>query len=98
MVIFEKAFPSTAYVIQGAINVLYAKSQNGYLDEELFCSWFSKLFVRQTQHLRKRILRVDGHGSYMSLTLIDSAIANEVILYSLPPHTTPFSTFGHICV
>ena len=88
MIIFEKSFPSSAYVTQGPINALYAKSPNGYMDEELFYSWFSKLFVPQTNHLWKRILIIDGHGSHMSLKLIDSAIENNVILYCLPPHTT----------
>ena len=90
MIIFEKSFPSSAYVTQGPINALYAKSPNGYMDEELFYSWFSKLFVPQTNHLRKRILIIDGHGSHMSLKLIDSAIENNVILYCLPPHTAHF--------
>ena len=88
MIIFEKSFPSTAYVTQGPINALYVKSPNGCMDEELFYSWFSKLFVPQTQYMGRRILIIDGHGSHMSLNLIDSAIENNVILYCLPPHTT----------
>ena len=88
MIIFEKSFPSTAYVTQGPINALYAKSPNGCMDEELLYSWFSKLFVPQTQYMGKRILIIDGHGSHLSLNLIDSAIENNVILYCLPPHTT----------
>ena len=31
MIIFEKLFPSTAYVTQGPINTLYAKSPNGFI-------------------------------------------------------------------
>ena len=53
MIIFEKAFPSSAYVAEGPINALYAKSPNGYMDEELFYSWFTKLFITHTQHLAK---------------------------------------------
>ena len=41
MIIFEKSFPSSTYITQGPINALYAKSPNGYMDEELFYSWFS---------------------------------------------------------
>ena len=87
MIIFEKSLPSTTYVTQGPINTLYAKSPNGYINEELFYSWFSKLFVPQTQHLGKRNLIIDGHRSHMFLKLIDSAIENN-ILYCLRPHTT----------
>ena len=88
MIIFKKSFASSAYITQGPINVLYAKSPNGYMDEKLFYSWFSKLFVLQTHHLGKQILIIDGHGSHMSLKLIDSAIENNIILCCLPPHTT----------
>ena len=58
------------------------------MDEELFYSWFSKLFVPQTNHLGKQILIINRHGSHMSSKLIDSAIENDFILYRLPPHTT----------
>ena len=90
MIIFEKSFPSSTYITQGPINALYAKSPNGYMDEELFYSWFSNSFVPHTNHLGKQILIIDGHDSHMSLKLIDSAIENNVILYCLPPHTTHF--------
>ena len=38
MIIFEKAFPSIAYVTQGSISTLYAKSPNSHRDERLFYS------------------------------------------------------------
>ena len=65
MIVFKKPFPSTAYITQGPTNVLYAKSPNGYMDEELFYSWFSNVFVPQTDHLGKRILILHGHGSHV---------------------------------
>ena len=57
------------------------------MDEELFYRWFSKLFLPQTQPLGKQILIIDGYGSHVSLNLIDSAIANELILYCLLHNT-----------
>ena len=42
----------------------------------------------------KKILIIDGHGSHMSVNLIDSSIENNVILYCLPPHTTHLQIFG----
>ena len=53
IIIFEKAFTCTAYDTQGPITTCYAKSSNGFMDEWLFYSWFSKL--PQMQHLGKRI-------------------------------------------
>ena len=90
MIIFEKAFPS-AYVAEGPINALYAKSPNGYMDEELFYSWFTKLFIPHTQHLGKQILIIDGHGSHLSLKLVETAVKND-ILYCLPPTHNTFIT------
>ena len=95
MIIFEKSLPSTTYVTQGPINTLYAKSPNGYINEELFYSCFSKLFVPQTQHLGKRNLIIDGHRSHMFLKLIDSAIENN-ILYCLRPHDVAFTHQGYV--
>ena len=85
MIIFEKAFPSSAYVAEGPINALYAKLPNGYMDEEHFYSWFKKLFIPHTQHLGKQILIIDGHGSHI---LLETTVKNPIILYCLPPHTT----------
>ena len=66
MIIFETCFPSTAYVKEGIRNTLYAKSINAYIDEELFFKWFDH-FIPLTNHLGKRILFIDGHGSHISL-------------------------------
>lgn len=58
-------------------------------------TWLKSYFVAVFQdclfnkhHIGKHILIIDGRGSHKSLNLIDSAIANEVILYRLLPHTT----------
>ena len=88
MIIYNKSFPSSPYKSEGIPGALFAKSANGYMDEELFYTWFSQLFVPRTAHLRKRILFIDGHGSHISLRLIDLAKESNVILFCLPPHTT----------
>ena len=53
--------------------MLNAKSTNGYMDEELFFKWFADHFIRLTNHLGKRILFIDGHGSHLSLKATDAA-------------------------
>ena len=88
MVIYKQSFPSSPYKAEGIPGALYAKSTNGYMDEELFFNWFSRLFVPRTNHLGKRILFIDGHGSHISVRIIDFARANNVTLFCLPPHTT----------
>ena len=51
MSIYEKCFPSAPYIREGPIGALYGKSPNGYMDEELFIEWFTKLFIPWTNHI-----------------------------------------------
>lgn len=88
MIIFEKCFPSGHYSQFGPDDCLYAKSPNGYMDGELFKKWFTEIFLPQTAHLRPALLMLDGHGSHLTIDLIDLAREHNVILYCLPPHTT----------
>ena len=88
MIIFEKCFPSTAYVKEGIRDILCTKSTNGYMDEELFFKWFADHFIPLTNQLGKQILFIDGHGSHLLLKVIDAAKENNIILYCLPSHTT----------
>ena len=58
------------------------------MDGELFKSWFATVFLPHTAHLRPALLILDGHGSHLTIDIIDMARQNNVILYCLPPHTT----------
>ena len=46
MIIYEKSFPSAPYTAWGPLNALYAKSLNGYTDEELFLVGLSSLLPK----------------------------------------------------
>lgn len=88
MLIFQKCFPSSNYSSTGPDKCLYAKSDSGYMDGELFLEWFKKIFLPETAHLRPAMLIMDGHTSHLTIELIDLARENNVILYCLPPHLT----------
>ena len=88
MLIFQKCFPSTDYSSAGPDDCLYAKSESGYMDGELFLAWFKNIFLPKTAHLRPAMLIMDGHTSHLTIELIDLACKNNVILYCLPPHLT----------
>ena len=64
MIIFEKSWPSGPYSKNRPKDCLYAKSPNGYIDEELFLEWFKKIFVPERKHLRPTLLAIDGYGSH----------------------------------
>ena len=42
--IFEKNWPSGPYSRNGPDSCSYGKSTNGYMDEELFLTWFEEIF------------------------------------------------------
>ena len=88
MLIYEKSFPSGNYVEKGPEGAIYAKSANGYIDEELFLVWLTKLFAPHTKHLGKCLLIIDGHGSHLTWDVIDKARELNVELCCLPSHTT----------
>ena len=88
MLIFQKSFPSSNYASTGPDKCLYAKSDSGYMDGELFLEWFKNIFLPETAHLRPAMLIMDGHTSHLTIDLIDLARENNVILYCLPPHLT----------
>ena len=85
MIIYPKSFPGGAYTFNDAV---YAKSESGWVDSELFLSWMHKVFLEFAVPQRPVMLFVDGHKSHLSLELIDLARKNNVILFCLPPHTT----------
>ncbi|CAG2211447.1 unnamed protein product [Mytilus edulis] len=90
MVIYEKSFPSGAYRRGIPEAWLFARSPNGYVDSELFIQWFKEIFLNSTSHLSQHniLLTMDNHESHLSIELIDLAIARNVDLFCLPPHTT----------
>ena len=46
MIIYSKSFPGGPYRFEGPDDALYAKSDSGWIDSELFISWFDKIFLK----------------------------------------------------
>ena len=87
MIIYPKA-SGGAYTFKGPDDALYAKSESGWVDSELFFAWMKKLFLVHAVSQRPVMLLVDGHASHVTMDLIELARDNNVILFCLPPHTT----------
>ncbi len=66
---------------------LFASSSSGWINTDLFLQWFS-FFLSSIPPARPVLLVMDGHGSHMSIELIELARANDVHLLCLPSHTT----------
>lgn len=58
------------------------------MDGEIFCMWFKKVFIPNIAPERPAALLFDGHVSRITLELIETAVANNIILLKLAPHTT----------
>lgn len=88
MIIFSKAFPGGSYKFDGPDDAVYAKSESGWIDSELFLVWMKKVFLKYCGSQRPVLLFIDGHASHVNLDVIDLARESDIILFCLPPHTT----------
>ena len=89
MIIYAESFPGGQYRFQGPDDALYAKSDSGWIDTELFLTWLRKIFLRYAVSQRPIILLlVDGHKSHITLDVIDVCRDNDIVLFCLHPHTT----------
>ena len=68
-------------------NTLFTNSANGWINGDLFLLWF-EFFLRNIPPARPVLLILDGHGSHVSIDLIELARSNGVDLLCLPSHTT----------
>ena len=88
MIIFSKAFPGGQYRFCGPDDALYARSESGWIDSELFLVWLKKVFLKHVVSQRPILLLIDGHKSHITLEAVDICRDSDIILFCLPPHTT----------
>ncbi|XP_078659034.1 uncharacterized protein LOC144904194 [Branchiostoma floridae x Branchiostoma belcheri] len=90
LVIFSKSYPSSAYRLEGPDNAVYSTTPSGFIEAEVFVEWLKKCFCRFSSPERPVLLLMDQHSSHLTANAIDTAVANDVILMGLPPHTSHF--------
>jgi len=66
----------------------YSLSNGGWIDTELFKQWFFQHFLCHAGSSRPLLLLLDGHSSHFNLDLVTMARDNDVVIYTLGPHTT----------
>ena len=88
MIIYAKSFPGGQYCFEGPDDAVYARSESGWIDSELFMVWLKKLFLKYAVSQRPILLLTDGHKSHINNDVTDLCHRNDVILFCLPPHTT----------
>ena len=70
---------------------LHAFSDNGWIDQDLFDTWFHNLFLLYAPSISPLLLLMDGHSTHYCPETIRAAAKQKVILFTLPPNTT------HLC-
>ena len=89
LIVFSKCLPSLrGFAQQGPINASYSSSESGFVNREIYTQWFQKTFLPHASSFRPLLLIQDGATAHISIELIESAIANNVILLCLPSKLT----------
>ncbi|XP_052820359.1 uncharacterized protein LOC128246208 [Mya arenaria] len=87
-IIYKESFPHRTYREGVPGSWLFAVSDTGYVNTEIFCQWFLRGFIPNCGKERPVVLLMDNHDSHISLPLIHAARANDIVLVGLPSHTT----------
>ena len=73
MMIFPREQTPPANFHEGAVaQTLFANSTNGWINNDLFLQWF-EFFLVNIPPTRPVLLIMDGHGSHMSIELMELA-------------------------
>ena len=91
MVIWDRKQLSIELTEGEVPGTFYGLSDNGWMDQELFDGWLCSHFLRYAPPARPLLLLLDGHSSHYSPSTIRSAAKEQVIVFTLPPHTTHLS-------
>ena len=82
----KKSVPD--HLREGAVpNTLFCNSENGWINQDIYLKWF-EFFIKNIPPARPVLLIQDGHGSNISIELIEMARENEIHPLCLPAHTT----------
>jgi len=72
----------------GEIPGTYYGLNSGWMNQELFEDWLTQHFLRYAPPVRPLLLLLDGHSSDYNPSAICAAAKEQIILFTLPPHTT----------
>ena len=88
MVIYDRKGLNPEWLIGEVPGTAYGLSDNGWMDSELFLGWFQNHFLHTAPKARPLLLIMDGHSTHYNPTIIRKAMAENVIMFCLPPNTT----------
>ena len=88
MVVFDRKTLKIEMTDCEVLGTMYGLSGSGWIDSELFDSWFRHHFLMHIPPVRPILLLLDGHSSHYSPSLVKKAASEGIVLFCLPPHST----------
>ena len=88
LVIFNRKMLKPELTIGELPGTMYGLSDSGWVDSEIFESWFTNHFLVYAPPARPLLLLMDGHSSHFSPLFVNKAAEEQVIVFCLPPHST----------
>ena len=86
--VYPRKQPVPKKLREGAYpNTVFHVSDNGWITKYLFFEWF-KMFAQMIPPSRPVLLVLDGHGSHITIDVIEYARANKIHMLCLPSHTS----------
>ncbi|KAL8608163.1 hypothetical protein ACOMHN_016618 [Nucella lapillus] len=75
--------------LEGFQEAHLARSSNGWIDTEIFQSWFETAFCPSVAHLQKPVvLFADGHATHLSMKVHELCNEHGIIVYQFPSHAS----------
>ena len=87
MILFDRK-TLHADMAKGEIPGTYYGLNSGWMNQELFEDFLTCHFLRYAPQVRPILLLLDGHSSHYNPAAIRAAAKEQIILFTLPPHTT----------
>ncbi len=88
MVIFDRKTLKQELSIGEVPGTIYALTDNGWSNGEIFNIWFHNHFLTHAPAVRPLLLLLDGHSSHYNPSTLKMAAKESVIIFCLPPHCT----------
>ena len=87
MIIYAKSFPGGQYPFDGPDDAVYAKSDSGWIDKELFLVWMKRIFLKYIGQQRPIFysLMVTSHTYLWRLSICVSKMISFYFVYRLIP-------------
>ena len=72
----------------GPAGALWTWQQKAWVDDSLSPMWFRDIFLKHFGAQRPQLLILDQHRSHEVTDLLEMAVANDIIILGMPPHTS----------